>query len=37
MVVFVGYGVFFSVGGRSSGVNGGGLVGRIVIYFFRVI
>lgn len=37
MVVLAGYGVFSSVGGRSSGANGGGSAGRIAIHSSRVI
>lgn len=37
MVVLAGYGVFSSVGGRSSGANGGGSAGRIAIHSSRII
>lgn len=37
MDLLAGYGVFSSVGGRSSGANGGGSAGRIAIHSSRVI
>lgn len=37
MVLLAGYGVFSSVGGRSSGANGGGSAGRIAIHSSRII